>query len=357
MLTRKKVVAIAFVFVLFVITMFVLDYLLFIYQISMDRENNILIENNTIVLDSLTLRQKIAQMIVVRGDNTKNLKLNKFNIGGVFFDRQESEQDYTEIIERYREGSEINLFITTDLEGFYNPFSSFESFQSFSEIESKTKAYDLGLEQGRILKKIGFNLDFSPVAEFYDKSYGGRVFKGTEGEVKEKVEYYLRGLQKNVLGTCKHYPGRGMINNLHEESDEQVISEKDTGLFDVCIKNNISSIMVGHQIVSGELDSKGRPSTVSKEVISSLGNFSGLVIIDEVNMKGLKKFYFLNKRGMYRDIINAGGNVILDFSLTPKSTYQLLLDIENQVKRGEIDEKKIDESVTKILRVKGYRVI
>ena len=90
-----------------------------------------------------------------------------------------------------------------------------------------------------------------------------------------------------------------MINNLHYQEDKQEISKEDLRLFEVCFNNNISGVMVGHQIVNGELDSKGKPSSVSEEIIKSLDNFSGLIISDEINMNGLKSFYYFDKKGTF----------------------------------------------------------
>lgn len=315
---------------------------------------NIKIEGNLFYFDSLTLKQKIAQMIMVRGDSTKNLEMLNFNIGGVFLDNQKNESSFKELIEEYQDNSRIKLFVATDLEGAWNPFLGFREFPSFANINSSKEAFEIGKEHGEFLKEIGFNLNFAPVAEFEDKAYGGRAFTGTKGEIEEKLSEYIAGLQKNVFGTCKHYPGKGMIGNTHLWKDEQEIFSDDLDLFKNCVDENISAVMIGHQIVTGELDSNGRPASVSAEVIESL-NFSGLVVSDEVNMKGLKSFY-PGKLEMYKDLINSGENLILDFKLDSTSLYALVLDIEKEVEKGAIQKDKIDESVKKILRLKGYKI-
>jgi beta-glucosidase-like glycosyl hydrolase len=199
---------------------------------------------------------------------------------------------------------------------------------------------------------LGFNLNFAPVAEFSDEVYGGRAFQGTKEEVKEKLSFYIKGLQENIAGTCKHYPGKGMINNLHIKDDEQIISKEDLELFDVCFNNNILGVMVGHQIVTGELDSNGMPSSVSKEIIFTIDD-SVLIIADEINMAGLKNFYS-DKTELYVDLINSGENVILDFKLNPISMYKLIGKLEEEVEEGNINEDNVDESVKKILMMKGY---
>jgi beta-glucosidase-like glycosyl hydrolase len=146
-----------------------------------------------------------------------------------------------------------------------------------------------------------------------------------------------------------------MIKNTHLRRDTQNISKEDLELFEACFKKNISAVMIGHQISEGLVNSKGKPSSVSPEVISSLKNFSGLVISDEINMLGLRSFYY-DKTKLYMDLINSGENLILDFRLSPVSAYNLIVSIEKEVTHGKISKEKIDESAEKILEAKGYKV-
>ena len=163
-------------------------------------------------------------------------------------------------------------------------------------------------------------------------------------------------MQKNVLGVCKHYPGKGLIRNTHVRQDKQTINQSDLDLFNTCYSSEIAGIMVGHQKASGDvLNSENRPSTVSKEVIKSIPP-KLIIFSDEVNMWGLKVFYLFNKRKMYADLINSGNNVILDFKLSSSSMTRLINNLEMDVKNGEINESRINESVKKILEKKGYKI-
>jgi len=346
-----------FVLVLILVLIMFLFYLFFKPVEITENTDNLIIENNVVDLNSLTLRQKIAQMIIVRGDS-EDIGFTKLNIGGIFLDRQNSKYDYEELIKKYQDNSKLKLLISTDLEGAWTPFKEKRlRFPYFSEIKTSQEAYEIGLEHRDFLKKVGFNLNFAPVAEYSDDVYGGRAFTGTDQEIKDKLESYIKGLQENVMGTCKHYPGKGMIKNLHYIRDTQTISKEDLELFELCINNNISAIMIGHQISEGELDSNGKPGTVSKNVIDSLEDFQGLIIADEINMQALKSFYYLNKVELYVDLINAGNEVILDFDLNSKEVYKLILNIEKEVEKGKIDENKIDENVREILLSKGYEIV
>ena len=114
--------------------------------------------------------------------------------------------------------------------------------------------------------------------------------------------------------------------------------------------------MVSHVIASGAVDTEGKPAVVSEAVISELKqNYSGLIISDEINMLGLKKYYSTLDE-MYVAVFAAGNDLILNFNEDPNEIYHLIQVIKEAVDRGEIDEERIDDSVEKILAAKGFVV-
>ncbi|MFH1326790.1 MAG: glycoside hydrolase family 3 N-terminal domain-containing protein [archaeon] len=358
---NKMSILVALIIITLILTLILIylaQYSIILNKIQKLKTGNINLENNTIDFDSLTLRQKIAQMFIVRGNLFKE-EFENLNIGGIYLNKGKSIEDYKKLISKWQNQSRIKLFVSTDLEGWWSPFSKEfpeeYQFPPFSEIKNEKQAYAVGLDHGEILKKVGFNLNFAPVAEFKDEVYGGRTFQGSEQEIKDKLSSYIKGLQKNVMGVCKHYPGRGMIKNTHKRSDKQEIFKKDLELFETCFENNVSAIMIGHQIATGEIDSKGHPSSVSTEVIDKLENFKGLIISDDVAMRGITIFYN-RKSDMYKDLINSGENIIITSIKSPVTAYKIISKIEEEVKRGKISEEKINKSVKKILISKGYKI-
>ncbi|MDO8467992.1 MAG: glycoside hydrolase family 3 N-terminal domain-containing protein, partial [Nanoarchaeota archaeon] len=139
------------------------------------------------------------------------------------------------------------------------------------------------------------------------------------------------------------------------------ITKDDLAYFDVAMDENVAAIMVGHPIVTGTLNSKGKQATVSKEIIEHLRqSFNGLIITDSINMRGLSWSYFFNKKRIYIDAVKAGNDIILDSNLYGCSSQGIqvcLKDLKKAVHEGEIPEKQIDESVKRILKAKGYEVV
>ena len=75
-------------------------------------------------------------------------------------------------------------------------------------------------------------------------------------------------------------------------------------------------------------------------------------------MLGLKLSYLFNFKKVYPDLIKAGNDMILD---THKSSgYRKLKKrieyLEKSVQKGEISRKRLDESVKRVLEMKGYNV-
>lgn len=310
-----------------------------------------------IKLSEMPLQQKIAQMIIVR--TSFDQRFVELGIGGIFLPGSLSKEEYMNIISNYQKNTKIKLFVAADVEGYQHPFRNFYETTPFGSIKNEKEAYELGKNHGEIMNELGVNLNFSPVVEMRNSVWPGRSFKGSLEDIKGKISNYIRGLQeKKIIATAKHYPGGSMIKDPHKVKYEVEIYEDDLALFDEAIKANVGAIMVGHPIVFGAIDSKGRQSTTSPEVISVLRKkFNGLIITDGISMEGLKISYPDFKR-VYPDLINAGNDIILDSH--PDSTYEKVLErvieIEKSVESGEIPEEEINEHLKRILRIKGYVV-
>ena len=313
------------------------------------------IENNVINLNSLTLKQKLGQMIFTFARRENKDLLKRLNIGGIAFWQKELEEDYKKDITYFQQGMEISFFVGIDLEGCVNPLDRFRNFTTFKDVKTGDEAYDLGEEQGRVMRRLGFNVNFSPVVDRNDTIWGCRNF---EDDIEGRAVQYVKGLQsQGVIATAKHYPGKTLIGkDPHKFIEFSVIEKEDIEPFKLLKNNGVKAVMVNHLIVKGEVDSGFKPSVVSGEVISELKkDYDGLILTDEVRMAGLKDVY-QNERQMYVDLVNAGNDMILDFSTEPWHLYKVVYMLENAVENGEISEERVDDAVIKILKAKGFKV-
>ncbi|MBS3123286.1 hypothetical protein J4437_01485 [Candidatus Woesearchaeota archaeon] len=312
---------------------------------------------NTIRLSDLTLEQKIAQMIIVHGGLWNLEPWKRMQVGGVHIFALEKEELFKETINEFQTGMSIPFLISVDLEGCKNPFANFKDFPAASMISNEQEALEKGVNEGTYLAWLGISLNFAPVVDLEDQIWKCRSFPGNESTISNLASAYIFGLQsEGVLATAKHYPGRTLvIGDPHRQLVTAAISAADIYPY-LALSNQTKGVMVSHIIVSGAVDSEGKPAVVSKKIMDSLKEqYSGLIISDEVNMLGLKNFYS-NTDQMYLDLFKAGNDIILNFNEDPQDTHRMIQLIKKAVENGEISLKQIDNSVKKILEAKGFVV-
>jgi beta-N-acetylhexosaminidase len=321
--------------------------------------DQIAIEDGTIYLDSLSLEQKISQMVVVHGGHWNLKPWKDMQIGGFHLFALENPEVYKDIIKKFQQGMQVPFFVTVDYEGCLNPFANFINGTVASEIESAGDAYEKGSIDGELLHNLGFTINFAPVVDLNDDIWGCRSFPGDEENIAKLAEAYVLGLQSNdVIATAKHYPGKTLVvKDPHKNIVFASINDADTLPYEYLTeKDDIGSVMVSHIITNGTIDSLGIPSVVSSDVIMPLKeSFSGLIISDEINMLGLKDFYETID-DMYIAVFKAGNDIVLNFNEDPNEIYRMILIVKEAVENGEIPLEQIDASVTKILELKGFNV-
>ena len=108
-------------------------------------------------------------------------------------------------------------------------------------------------------------------------------------------------------------------------------------------------IMVGHAVYP-KVTNDDIPASLSKTIVTDILinelKFDGIVITDAVNMGALS--YKYNEETIYTEAINAGVNMFI----MPNGSKRVIDIIKECVKKGTIDEEKINESVRRILKVK-----
>lgn len=338
-----------------------LSLLFFIIFSSVFISSNESIHNKTINLSELSLEEKVGQLMFVKPSGLNLDYLNELHVGGIFLDNFNSKEEYKEVISFYQSNSKIPLFIATDLEGYWNPFHDFYNSLSFGDIQSDKEAYDLGKSHGEILKELGFNLDFSPIVETKNNVWNYRTFTGKPEEIKGKISNYIQGLHdEEIFATAKHYPGGSLIKDPHKFKYKVNISEEELSYFDFAISQKVDFVMVGHPVVYGSINSKNKQASISPEVINTLKTkFNGIIITDAITMNGLRVSYLFNFKKVYPDLILAGNDIILDTH--KKSSYKHLVKRRNKLLKDILNEKvsieRIDESLEKILKLKGYNVV
>ena len=136
------------------------------------------IEDGVVDLNSMTLEQKIAQMVIGLGIRSNLVPIKNMQLGGVHIFALENENVFRNTILDFQYEMEIPFFITADLEGCVNPFAYYKNFTAAADIHKLGDSFEKGFIEGKYLKELGFNFNFAPVVDLGDDIWKCRTFPG-----------------------------------------------------------------------------------------------------------------------------------------------------------------------------------
>ena len=232
---------------------------------------------------------------------------------------------------------------------------------------------------GEELSLLGIQADFAPVVDVNNNPInpviGIRAFSDDPQTVAAFGNAYIQGLHDaGVMSTAKHFPGHGdtdtdshsgapVINRTYEELQECELIP-----FQAAIDAGCDMIMTAHiqypQIETGTYTSISTgesiylPATMSKTILTDIlrgdMGFDGVVVTDALDMSAIADHFAIEDT--IRLTINAGVDLLIPPPVTDTNLFQLTQTyVDTAVKlveRGEIDEKRIDESVLRVLKLK-----
>ena len=359
------------------------------------------------IIDKMTLEQKVAQLFVVSpetltgvdsvqyaGDMTYQA-LQDYPVGGIVFakDNIDSSSQFgtmTDNLQSYSEEiSGLPLFLAAAEEGgsasvlgnndnldeyYENSYSDDGSdyssssansvhsgAPSMSEIGRKddsTNAYEAGKSIGSLMSAYGLNLDLAPVADVLSGNstgIGNRTFGADAQTVSDMALEVIRGIQEeDVNAAMKYFPGYGAASSnmsgfpvINSSLDE--LKKKEFLPYSNAIAQGMDFVMVGHISVPN-VTGDDTPASLSEKMISEvlrkdLG-FKGIVMTDYLNDKTIVKNYGAADAAV--KAIQAGADLLLE----PDDLEAAYEGVLKAVKKGDITEDRLDESIYRILRVK-----
>ena len=321
-------------------------------------------------LSSLTLEEKVAQMIMVSCHQSVDIDAaSKFGVGGIClyaysFDGKTKDQ-VIEMINGYQSSAKVPMLVSVDEEGgtvvrvSSNPNLRATPFLSPSEIFAQGGMQAITEdtnEKADLLLSLGINVNLAPVCDvpldssnyIYD-----RCLSLDHDEVSEYSSTVVTAMKQKKIGSClKHFPGYGGSVDTHQSMsyDNREFSDFVNGdfkPFEAGIKAGADCVLVSHNIV-GCMD-KDMPASLSKTIHNVLRNdlkFQGVVITDDLVMEGIAQFTDGDSAAVAA--VKAGNDMIIcnDFSGAVDA-------IVKAVNNGEIQQSQIDESVLRIMKWKS----
>lgn len=234
--------------------------------------------------------------------------LNKGLGGVIFFTRDiKSKEQFKSYLQKIKSEALISPFLSIDQEGgrvertenlhkrFLSPRYAYQKGESFLEAQTKKIAEEL--------KDFGINLNFAPCADVNTNPnnpiIGERAFSDNPEEVINGVNIVSKIYRSNNIISCiKHFPGHGDADkDSHLALPVINLSLKDMEKihilpFKEAIAHNIKMIMAAHLHCTC-FDKNEIPASLSKNVLGYLRNqlnFKGVIISDDMVMKGVQKY-------------------------------------------------------------------
>ena len=343
-------------------------------------------------MKAMTLEQKVGQLFVVnleqldpsRGDFYEHHKLTKgmkatlasIPVGGVIlFSRNIAARKQTKrLLRRLQKNSQTPLFTMVDEEGgdvariANNPKMHTTVFPSAEEIGEKENAdyvYNMGETIAEEIGKLGFNVDLAPVADVktseLNREIGSRSFGDDPDKVSEYVSAFIKGAQsQNICTALKHFPGQGSstgdthVGSVDIDSSISRLRKIDFKPFEAGMEAGADFIMVSHISVS-KVTETSEPASMSDLIMTTIIRdelgYEGLIITDALDMASITDYY--SAADAAYETVKSGADIVL----MPQNLQEAYTSILTKVQEGSLDEKRLEDSVLRILKLKFMRGI
>jgi beta-N-acetylhexosaminidase len=337
-------------------------------------------------MKSLSLREKVAQLVVIPfsgfASQSRTPEHRKFihlirdvRVGGLILVNIERGRlvqrpdpyALAVYLNRLQKMARLPLLVSGDFERGasmrINGVTVFPHAMAFAATGDPALTRAEGQVTARESRALGFQWIFYPDADVNDNPDNPIINIRSFGENPETVAAhavaFIEGAQSNpgakVLTTVKHFPGHGdTATDTHlglatVSADTEHLHRVELAPFQAAIANGVDAVMSGHIAVPA-LDSPDLPSTLSAAVLTRLLRtelgFRGLVVTDALDMGGIVNTYGSGEAAVRA--LAAGVDVLL----MPADPEAAVNAVVAAVRSGRITQKRIEQSVTRVLAAK-----
>ncbi|TDC93281.1 glycoside hydrolase family 3 protein [Actinomadura sp. 7K507] len=319
----------------------------------------------------MSVAEKVGQLFVPTFSSRSDAlaKIKKYHVGGlIYFPGNISTPERTAAQSNaLQKASGVPLLLGVDEEqGIVSrtPFiTRFPGNMALGATGDPADARAASQVSGTELRAIGINLDYAPVADVNvnprNPVIGLRSFGADPALVSEMVAGAVGGYQAaGIAAAAKHFPGHGdTATDSHTglpviEHTRTQWQRLDAPPFKAAVTAGADMIMTAH-IVMPKLDRSGDPATLSRNVLTGLLRgtlgYQGVITTDSLEMAGVREKY--GDAQVPVRAINAGADQLL----MPPNLPQAHRAVVKAVRSGKITRKRLDESVTRILKLKQRR--
>ena len=336
-------------------------------------------------LKKMTLREKLGQMLMpyyfgvftsAESAEYKNLmhEVEENHVGGFIVGTTrgplgiERSQVYptAELTNELQRRAKVALLIGADFESGtgmrLDEGTSFPSAMAVGATNDPKLAYTIGKVIALESRAVGVHWIFAPDADVNNNPdnpiINTRSFGENPKSVGEFVAQEIHGIEENGgLATAKHFPGHGNVSvDSHlalptVPGDRKELEATELVPFRAAIGASVGSVMPGHLAVPAFEPDASVPATTSRNILTGLLRdelkYKGLVVTDAMDMGGVTSRYPPGEAAVRA--VEAGADVLL----MPPVPDAAMAGLERAVRAGRITEKRVDESVRRILQAKS----
>lgn len=323
-----------------------------------------------VLMDSLTLEQKVGQIFLARCPETGAAEaVRQYHLGGfVLFDRDfegETPSSMAQKIAGYQGVSDIPLLIAVDEEGgTVNRVSSHKAFRAYpfpSPRELYTKGgleliHNTEVEKAQLLSGLGINVNLAPVCDITTNPSAFMYRRSLGQSPAVTGEFVADSIQTmgrfGVAAVMKHFPGYGNNADTHtgiarDSRSLETLETEDMQPFFAGISAGGGAILVSHTIV--EAIDPECPASLSQPMNYYLRlamNFGGVIITDDLSMDAIAAQYGTEEAAVLA--VLAGNDLLCSTEF--ETQYSAVL---KACRSGRIPEAVLNEAVERVLRWKA----
>ncbi len=348
--------------------------------------------SSDLTLQTMTVEEKVGQVLMVQfygkvaNDDARTLILDT-KVGGIIYYNWANELSSPEQVRTLSASLQnltqenrlpIPLLIAIDQEGgkvtrLKNGFTLSPGNEALGMTGDPTLAEEMAFIMGLEMHAVGVNMNLAPVVDVNSNPknpiIGSRSFGNNPETVSAFGQKALDGYKNAyIITTLKHFPGHGDVE-VDSHLDLPTINKSIEELEQVellpfaRLASSADAIMTAHLFVPA-LDAENC-STVSEKTISYLRNkigFDGLIITDSLVMQGvLKRCLTVDEAAI--QALNAGNDMLIlggkqligenkKLELKAEDIQRIHNSLVTAVKTNRISEERLNEAVTKILKIK-----
>lgn len=227
--------------------------------------------------------------------------------------------------------------------------------------KSPDEIREIGAWVGDTMENLGFTMNFAPNVDVSYQPFGAvagdRSFDGDAAAATADASAFAQGLRREgIIPVLKHFPGLGSAtgNTDHQQATTPPLDDmldRDLVPYRMLLNEEPVAVMMASAEVPGLSD--GMPAGLSPAVVSLLRDnygFDGVIMTDSLDGKAITSRWSVEEAAVMALV--AGNDMVLwDRSNNVSAVRQAIL---GAIVDGRLAPERIDESVLRVLELKGY---